>query len=204
MPNILFLSDNDKFRSDLSEQISLNIPDFNVQTNEAEGTYYDIILIDENYDKFCALRKNRQCPVYLFAPAAADYDEDNVVFKPLLLNSFLNLLRSGINIFENSRDGYLNFNDYELRPLKKEILNKRNREVVKLTEKEVSIIKYLYKAQDRIVGKNELLQEVWEYNPDATTHTIETHIYRLRQKVEHEDTSAQIILTSDGGYQLKV
>ena len=106
-------------------------------------------------------------------------------------------------MIENSEEGYLRFNQYELRPLVKEILNERNNEITKLTEKEVSIIKYLYKAGNKIVSKNELLQEVWGYSPDVTTHTIETHIYRLRQKVEHEDISAQLILTSDGGYQLK-
>ena len=78
-----------------------------------------------------------------------------------------------------------------------------NSEITKLTEKEVSILKYLYKSGAKIVSKNELLQEVWGYSPEVTTHTIETHIYRLRQKVEHEDISAQLILTSDGGYQLK-
>lgn len=98
----------------------------------------------------------------------------------------------------------MQFNDYELRPLGKEIYNFRNDEVIKLTEKEIAILKYLYKAgADKIVSKNELLQEVWGYNPDVTTHTIETHIYRLRQKVEHDDASAQLILTTDGGYQLK-
>lgn len=113
-------------------------------------------------------------------------------------------MRIGINIFENSEDGKLEFNNYVLYPARKEILNCRNKEITKLTEKEVSILKYLYKNQNKIVGKNDLMQEVWGYAADATTHTVETHIYRLRQKVEHEDETAQLILTSDGGYQLKV
>ena len=89
-------------------------------------------------------------------------------------------------------------------PVRKEILNLRNNETTKLTEKEVAIIKYLYKNKDKVIGKNDLMQEVWGYAADATTHTVETHIYRLRQKVEHEDAEAQLILTSDGGYQLKI
>lgn len=113
-------------------------------------------------------------------------------------------MQAGINRFENSSEGYLTFNRYELRPMSKEILNLRNAELIKLTEKEVSIIKYLYKSQDRIVSKNELLQEVWGYSPDVTTHTIETHIYRLRQKVEHDNPDAQIIITEEGGYLLKI
>ena len=113
-------------------------------------------------------------------------------------------LQSGINLYENSESGYLYFNDYVVKPVNKEIYNNRNNETVKLTEKEVSILKYLYKTRDRIVSKNELLQEVWDYSPEVTTHTIETHIYRLRQKVEHEDAEAQLILTAEGGYQLKI
>ena len=62
----------------------------------------------------------------------------------------------------------------------------------------------MYKNKDRLISKNELLQEVWGYSPDVSTHTIETHIYRLRQKVEHDDPEAQLILTADGGYQLKI
>ena len=86
----------------------------------------------------------------------------------------------------------------------KEILNLRNNELIKLTEKEVDILKYLYKSGDNIVSKRDLLQHVWGYSPDVSTHTIETHIYRLRQKVEHGDESAQLILTNEGGYLLKM
>lgn len=208
MPNILLISDNEKFFEDLSNQISYHIPNFTVVTEEDAGVIPDMIIVDENTEKLRELHKQQlQVPTILLLSSGADAGDaeaSNIVYKPLVLNNFLNLLQAGINIYENSSDGYLNFNQYELRPSKKEILNLRNGEVIKLTEKEVAIIKYLYKAKDKIVSKNELLQEVWGYNPEVTTHTIETHIYRLRQKVEHEDKSAQIILTSDGGYQLKI
>ena len=208
MPNILLISDNEKFFEDLSNQISYHIPDFMVVTEEDTGVIPDMIIVDEDTEKLRELHKKQlQVPTILLLSSGADAGDteaSNIVYKPLVLNNFLNLLQAGINIYENSSDGYLNFNQYELRPSKKEILNLRNGEVIKLTEKEVAIIKYLYKAKDKIVSKNELLQEVWGYSPEATTHTIETHIYRLRQKVEHEDMSAQIILTSDGGYQLKI
>lgn len=208
MPNILLISDNEKFFEDLSNQISYHISDFTVVTEEDAGVIPDMIIVDENTEKLRELHKQQlQVPTILLLSSGADAGDaeaSNIVYKPLVLNSFLNLLQAGINIYENSSDGYLNFNQYELRPSKKEILNLRNGEVIKLTEKEVAIIKYLYKAKDKIVSKNELLQEVWGYSPEVTTHTIETHIYRLRQKVEHEDPSAQIILTSDGGYQLKI
>ena len=68
----------------------------------------------------------------------------------------------------------------------------------------MAVIKYLYKTKDHIVSKNELLQEVWGYSPEVSTHTIETHIYRLRQKVEQGDEESLLILTEEGGYKLKI
>ena len=85
----------------------------------------------------------------------------------------------------------------------REICYPNRKEKVKLTEREVSILKYLYKAGDKIVSKTELLAEVWGYNPEATTHTVETHIYRLRQKIEQDGKENQIILTQDNGYKLR-
>lgn len=204
MPNLLFLSQNQNFAEDLTAQLNLYLPDFTVYREDDGQTFFDLILLDEMADKV-ADYSPRPIPIFLLAEHDEEYPDIDaeVIMKPIVLSSLLDCLKSGIHMFENSEEGYLHFNQYELRPLAKEILNERNGEVTKLTEKEVSIIKYLYKAGSKIISKNELLQEVWGYNPDVTTHTIETHIYRLRQKVEHENTDAQLILTSDGGYQLK-
>lgn len=208
MPNILLLSDNEAFANDLAGQIALYAGDFTVMFAEEPGVLFDLAVID---GQSAGAREFRgRCPgiplIFLTREEPVGLEEsalNKIMFKPLVLEDFLNQIKSGINLLENSADGYLTFNRYELRPVSREILNLRNNEVVKLTEKEVAIIKYLYKARDKIVSKNELLQEVWGYSPDVTTHTIETHIYRLRQKVEHEDASAQLILTEDGGYKLK-
>lgn len=203
MPNILFLTDDDFFADDLSEQIKLYAPEFDVFREEDKDKHYHIIVADEKTD----VLKNitTKAPVFLLTQNEnSEADVQHIFTKPLKLRDFLDTLQAGINRFENSSEGYLTFNHYELRPVSKEILNLRNAELIKLTEKEVSIIKYLYKSRDRIVSKNELLQEVWGYSPDVTTHTIETHIYRLRQKVEHDNPDAQMIITEEGGYLLKV
>lgn len=205
MPNLLFLSDNQSFAEDLSGQIKLYAPDFNIFYEDNGQNFYDLILLDEKVET-AKKYAGHPAPVFLLLPGSNETAVSDVelIAKPLSLSKLLDRLKSGIHLFENSEDGYLQFNDYELRPLGKEIYNFRNDEVIKLTEKEIAILKYLYKAgADKIVSKNELLQEVWGYNPDVTTHTIETHIYRLRQKVEHDAASAQLILTTDGGYQLK-
>ncbi len=73
---------------------------------------------------------------------------------------------------------------------------------IRLTEKETSILKYLYRAGSKVVGRDTLLAEVWGYNSGVTTHTLETHIYRLRQKIELDPSSAEILVTEAGGYRL--
>ncbi len=207
MPNILLLSDNEDFALDLSEQITLYAHGFNVLPQDDENSLIDMIILDEKAQDLKNLRAHHpNTPIILLQKNGDDSVEssvlNHVIFKPLSLESLLNQIQAGINLVDNSEAGYLNFNRYELRPLQKEIYNERNGETIKLTEKEVAIIKFLYKNKDKIVSKNDLLQEVWGYSPDVSTHTIETHIYRLRQKVEHEDTSAQLIVTEDGGYKL--
>jgi len=72
---------------------------------------------------------------------------------------------------------------------------------IRLTEKETNILKFLYRSGDT-VARETLLHEVWGYNPAVTTHTLETHIYRLRQKIEENPGQAQILITESGGYRL--
>ncbi len=207
MSNITILSDNAKFLEDLSEQISLYAPEYAGSINNADAVP-DVIVLDEKADDVNVLKNTYpHTPIFILCPKESEKKPDTALIKheikPLILTSFINKLQAAVNLAANSEAGHLNFNDYELRPASKEILNLRNNEIVKLTEKEVAIIQYLYKIKGRIVSKIELLQEVWGYRPDVTTHTIETHIYRLRQKVEKDDPKAQLIVTEDGGYALK-
>lgn len=209
MPNILFLSSNPELEHDLSQQISLYAKDFCLLNEEDESHLIDMIILDEKSETLKNIRKiHARTPIILLQRNGDESVKptllNNVIFKPFALEELLNQIQASINLLDNSSAGYLNFNKYIVRPIKKDIYNQRNQELLKLTEKEVAIIKYLYKCKDRVVTKNELLQEVWGYSPEVSTHTIETHIYRLRQKVEHNDIEAQLILTEDGGYRLKV
>ncbi len=73
---------------------------------------------------------------------------------------------------------------------------------LRLTEKETAILRYLYRAGQNVVTREVLLREVWGYNSNVTTHTLETHIYRLRQKIERDPAHAQMLVTEAGGYKL--
>lgn len=205
MPNLRLISDNQLFFEDLVWQINRYAPEYSINSESAAP---DIIIIDENTSLISNLKNQYpQTPILVLLKQGDEKPKENNFIKyenkPLILNDFINKLRSAINLAFNSHEGILRFNKYCLYPLSKEIVNLRNKETIKLTEKEVAIIQYLYKIKDRIVTKTELLQQVWGYSPDVTTHTIETHIYRLRQKVEHDDVDAQLIMTEDGGYILK-
>ena len=203
MPNILFLSDNNTFKSDILDQIAHHAEGFCVIEDDGIA---DVVIVDEDIkllENF--LKKDIKAPIILLSSKEIDdtIGAHHIIYKPMNLSDFLDDIKASINVYEKSSEGKLEFNNYILNPSHKEILNLRNNEITKLTEKEVAIIKYLYKNRDKTIGKNDLIQEVWGYSADVYTHTVETHIYRLRQKVEHDDVSAQLIITSDGGYSLK-
>jgi DNA-binding response OmpR family regulator len=75
---------------------------------------------------------------------------------------------------------------------------------IRLTEKEAAILAFLHGMSERAVPRRELLREVWGYNPAVTTHTLETHIYRLRRKIEANPAKACLLITEAGGYRLAV
>ena len=91
---------------------------------------------------------------------------------------------------------------YEVRPGGKILVDEAAKKKVHLTEKETAILRYLYRAGRRPVPRETLLNEVWGYNPGVTTHTLETHIYRLRQKIEPDPSNARLLVTESGGYRL--
>ncbi len=204
MPNLLILSENDLFKQDLQEQIDRYAPHYTIDSPSAA---VDMIVADEKeYDIKYLQKKYPQTPILVLLSKGSDKPEDSRLLKyevkPFNLFSLLNDLDAMVNLAANSDAGRLRFNKYELRPLSKEIVDIKNDVAVKLTEKEVAIIQYLYKIRGRNVSKTELLQEVWGYSPDVSTHTIETHIYRLRQKVETGNDASPLIITDNGGYQL--
>lgn len=199
MAHILFVSDNEDFASDLKAQVLRFAPDFSFVE-----TAPDLLLVDENLQRCDELRRQYpSIPLIFLSDENKENDMLNIyVKKPFSLMSFLDVLRAANNNLDNSVDGYLCFNGYELRPNLREIADIKSGSVVKLTEKEVSILKYLYKNQNGYVSKNDLQRNVWKYSEDVTTHTIETHIYRLRQKVEQTD-GRRLIVTDNGGYKLQ-
>jgi DNA-binding response OmpR family regulator len=110
-------------------------------------------------------------------------------------------IRAQLRVHEQSEDAVYRVGAYEFRPSAKTLTDQRQKKI-RLTEKETNILKYLFRAAPSPVPRDELLAEVWGYNAAVTTHTLETHIYRLRQKIEADPAAARLLMTEPGGYRL--
>ena len=126
---------------------------------------------------------------------------NDYVTKPFKFAILLARIRAHLRSHEASEDAVFQIGPYTFKPGAKLLVGERGSKL-KLTEKETAILRFLYRAGREVVGRDTLLAEVWGYNAQVTTHTLETHIYRLRQKIEPNPGLAAILVTEGGGYKL--
>jgi DNA-binding response OmpR family regulator len=222
---VLLVDDDTALRQSLAEQLEIAQEFSTVMADsgaagfkEAKAERFDLILLDVGLPdldgrEVCRnLRRDGvRTPVIMLT--AADGDADTVlglesgandyITKPFKLNVLLARMRVQLRQHEQGDDATLSIGPYSFRPGAKLLIdNERRGKKVRLTEKEVSILRYLYRAEGQPVAREVLLTEVWGYNAAVNTHTLETHIYRLRQKIERDPAAAALILTGPGGYRL--
>ena len=221
---ILIVDDDDALRHSLAEQLQLHeeFAASEAQTGAqaleaAKHGHFDAILLDVGLPdmdgrELCRLmrRGGVRAPILMLTGADTDADAilgldsgaNDYITKPFRLNVLLARLRAQLRQHELSEDAVFTIGPYTFRPSAKLLVDEAERKKVRLTEKETAILKYLYRAGDKIIGRDTLLNEVWGYNAGVTTHTLETHVYRLRQKIERDPAKAQILVTEPGGYRL--
>ncbi|WP_420393778.1 response regulator transcription factor [Acuticoccus sp.] len=220
---ILIIDDDEDLREGLAEQIGLYdefdviIAD-NAQAGMASAKAGDVALaiVDvglPDLDGREAVRLMRsagfKAPVIMLTGHATDADAivgleagaNDYVTKPFRFAVLLARIRAHLRQFDQSEDATFAIGPYAFKPSAKVLFEGDGRRV-RLTEKETAILKYLYRAGEKAVTRDVLLHEVWGYNSGVTTHTLETHIYRLRQKIERNPASAELLLTEGGGYKL--
>ncbi|MGH7062011.1 MAG: response regulator transcription factor [Stellaceae bacterium] len=221
---VLIVDDDDVLRRSLAEQLELNQEFVTHECGTAAeasaiaaSQRFDAILLDVGLPdmdgrELCrALRRSGvRVPIVMLTGADGEADTvegldsgaDDYVTKPFRLNVLLARLRAHLRQSEQSDDAVFTIGPYTFRPSAKLLTDQSGRKKVRLTEKETAILKYLYRAGDQAIGRETLLDEVWGYNAAVTTHTLETHVYRLRQKIERDPTRAEILVTDTGGYRL--
>ena len=221
---LLIIDDDNELREALAEQLGMHDEFRTVQAaTAAEGVRMaaeiraDLILLDvdlPDMDGREACRQMRKVgvksPIIMLTGAAADSDAilgldsgaNDYVTKPFRFGVLLARIRAHLRSHEQSEDAVFAIGPYEFRPANKMLRGPKDKKI-RLTEKETNILKYLYRAGAKPVSREELLTEVWGYNAGVTTHTLETHIYRLRQKIEPEPGQARLLVTDAGGYRLQ-
>jgi DNA-binding response OmpR family regulator len=220
---ILIVDDDDDLRSTLAEQLGLyeefrvlQEPTASKGIQAARAGVTDLLVMDvglpdmDGREAVKILRKGGfRAPIIMLTGHDADADTilgleagaNDYVTKPFRFAVLLARIRAQLRQHEQSEDVTFQVGPYLFKPGQKLLVDQRGSKI-RLTEKESSIIKYLYRAGPKVITRDVLLEEVWGYNSGVTTHTLETHVYRLRQKIERDPSNAQILVTESGGYKL--
>ncbi|MBK20490.1 MAG: DNA-binding response regulator [Rhodospirillaceae bacterium] len=222
--NILLVEDDEALRDSLVEQLKLHeeFETYAVDSGaealaQIKEQHFDLLILDVGLPdmdgrELCRLMRRSDVKAPIIMLTGADSEADTIlgldsgandyITKPFRLGVLLARIRAQLRQHERSEDAIFNLGPYSFRPAAKLLLEPEENKKIRLTEKETSILKYLFRAGDAVIGRDELLNEVWGYNSGVTTHTLETHVYRLRQKLEADPSNAQILVTEPGGYRL--
>lgn len=222
--SLLIIDDDDTLRAELAEQLARH-EGFTVReaaTGEAgldlaqgesfAGILLDVGLPDLDGREVCRRLRGQgvKAPIIMLTARGGEGDTiegldsgaNDYITKPFRLGELMARLRAQLRQFELSDDALFQIGPYSFHPAAKMLVRPDGRRI-HLTEKETAILKYLYRVGDRPIPREVLLDQVWGYNAGVTTHTLETHIYRLRQKIEPNPAATTLLVTEPGGYRLQ-
>ncbi|NNU78868.1 response regulator transcription factor [Halovulum dunhuangense] len=225
LKKILMVDDDEDLREALADQLVLT-EEFDVfeagdgahGLEKAKGEHFDLVILDVGLPdmdgrELCRLMRKQgvKCPILMLTGHNTDADTilgldagaNDYVAKPFKFPVLLARIRAQLRQHEQSEDAVFAIGPYTFKPAMKMLIDQNDKKI-RLTEKETNILKYLYRSETGVVARDTLLHEVWGYNAGVTTHTLETHIYRLRQKIEPDPSNARILVTESGGYRLAV
>jgi DNA-binding response OmpR family regulator len=223
---ILIVDDDKEFRQILVEQIASSGI---FQTTEAAtlieasrrleapDARFDLIFLDLNLPDgdgrdFCAKirQQGHAMPIIMLTGATDEVDvvsglnsgASDYIVKPFRMNELLARLATQLRLFDTSDHAAFTVGPYTFRPAARSLVGADKKRRIRLTTKEMEVIKFLYRHPNRVVSRQVLLDEIWGYNAGVSTHTLETHVYRLRQKMEIDPANCRLLVTMPGGYQL--
>jgi DNA-binding response OmpR family regulator len=225
MKKILIVGNDEDLREAIAVQLvqTKHLDVFEAEDNASglqrtKEALYDLILLDVDlpdmgWRELCRLMRKQgvKCPIIILAAHDSDIETiiglddgaNDYVSKPFKFNVLLARIGAQLRQHERSENAMFNLGPCTFKPASKLLITEDEKKV-RLTEKETNILKLLYRAKGDVVPRDVLLHEVWDYNSSVTTHTLETHIYRLRQKIERNPSDARLLITEPGGYRLNV
>ncbi|HFB2048761.1 MAG: response regulator transcription factor [Hyphomicrobiaceae bacterium] len=220
---ILIADDDEDLRELLCDQLALHnefkitaVSNASLALQAVQLNSYDIAILSnslhdiESNEVYKVIRQSGfKAPIVIltnFKAETGEFQNRNAgaytyIIKPFKFAVLLAHIRAQIQRHEQTKDLFLTLGHYTFRPNLKLLVDGEGTKV-QLTEKETSILEFLYHAGEKVMSRNVLLHEIWGYNMLASTHTLETHIYRLRQKIERDPANAKILVTMTGGYKL--
>ena len=221
---VLIVDDGADLRQSLVEQLELHQEFVTEQAengraglDKARAERFDMLVLDVGLPDMdgrdlCRLLRREDIRAPIIMLTAQDSDADTIlgleagandyVTKPFRFSVLLARIRAQLRQFANTEDAVFTIGPYSFQPAAKLMVHSATDQKVRLTEKETSILKFMLRAGESVVSRDTLLGEVWGYNANVTTHTLETHVYRLRQKIEADPSNASILITEPGGYRL--
>ena len=225
LKKVLLIDDDEDLREALSEQL-LMTEDFDVHEGasgaealeKVKQHSYDLLVLDVGLPdtdgrELCRLIRKQgvKCPILMLTGHDTDSDTilgldagaNDYITKPFKFHVLLARMRAQLRQHELSEDAIFVLGPYTFKPSLKLLVTSDDKKI-RLTEKETNILKFLYRSNEDVVPRDILLHEVWGYNAGITTHTLETHIYRLRQKIEPDPGKARLLVTENGGYRLSL
>ncbi|RCL01236.1 MAG: Two-component response regulator [Candidatus Tokpelaia sp. JSC085] len=187
-----------------------------VQRQNIDLIVMDVCLPDmDGREVVKILRHNGfRAPVIMLTGSETDSDTilgleagaNDYVTKPFHFFILLARIHAQLRQYEQNENATFQIGPYIFKPGQKLLISvneaDENHNIIRLTEKEAAIIQYLHRAGSNVVSRDTLLERVWGYNSGVTTHTLETHVYRLRRKIEKDPSNAQILVTENRGYKL--
>ena len=183
----------------------------------AAAQLFDIVLIDvqladiDGREVCRALRAQHiHWPIVLLSELDAEIDvilgldagADDYIIKPCSFPVLLARLRAQSRAHERSRDAHFSVGPYDFHPAQRLLVHNQNNVHIPLTARETELLTYLCRQPDRVAAKDKLHVDVWQYGPNVVTNTIETHVYRLRRKIEPDPISPRVLFTEPAGYRL--
>ena len=224
MKKILLINDNHYFYKALKDQLELD-GEFHLQFAESithaalliskedfNASLLDLSFCEEGDSAVIASLYNEEIdpPLLVFIEKETDIDSfhfhdfliEDYIVKPFKIGTLIIKLRETIVKATKTRNRNLKLGRYTFIAEEKVLIDLKRNNKIRLTEKETAILRKLYLANGKVVTRKTLLEEVWGYNAEVASHTLETHMYKLRKKLEHDPSDGPALITALNGYQL--